>query len=295
MEILKVQTFDKTLEEISLNGIQIIQNGQETVCFVRKENERQNQYSVTKSFTSAAVGFAISEGLFELDSKVCELFDEGKEIKDTYWNMVKIRHLLTMTTGMEKPVLMGDSRKSLKEKDWVSYVFRQRVMRRPGTIFQYNNAGPYLLGVLIQRMTGKNMVEYLTPRLFDVLEIEPPEAEFCPAGYVFGAGGFQMNVREVGKFGQLYLQQGKWKNVQVLPEEWIRESVKKQIHCTNEKNCWVDGYGYLFWHLKGNAYMANGKYGQYCIVIPDKNLVISINSSETKQDNKICQYVMRNL
>lgn len=75
---------------------------------------------------------------------------------------MEIRHLLTMTMGLETPILMGDSRKTLKESDWVSYVFRQKVTEKPGTVFQYNNAGPYLLGVLIQRKTEKNLIEYLT-------------------------------------------------------------------------------------------------------------------------------------
>ena len=131
----------------------------------------------------------------------------------------------------------------------------------------YKRQGPYLLGVLIQRKTEKNLIEYLTPRLFDKLEIKPLEAEFCPKGYVFGAGGLQMNVRELGKFGQLYLQRGKWKGEQILSEKWIEESTKKQVECGDYNNSQVDGYGYLFWHLKGDAYMANGKYGQYCICL----------------------------
>ena len=215
----EVHTYIETLKKIGINGIQIIQDGQEIGCFMKKEYKRQNQYSITKSFTSAAVGFAIEEGLFELNSKVCQLFDEAIKIEDPYWNMMEIRHLLTMTMGLETPILMGDSRKTLKESDWVSYVFRQKVTEKPGTVFQYNNAGPYLLGVLIQRKTEKNLIEYLTPRLFDKLEIKPLEAEFCPKGYVFGAGGLQMNVRELGKFGQLYLHRGKWKGEQILSEK----------------------------------------------------------------------------
>ena len=291
----EIHTYIETLKKIGINGIQIIQDGQEIGCFMKKEYKRQNQYSITKSFTSAAVGFAIEEGLFELNSKVCQLFDEAIKIEDPYWNMMEIRHLLTMTMGLETPILMGDSRKTLKESDWVSYVFRQKVTEKPGTVFQYNNAGPYLLGVLIQRKTEKNLIEYLTPRLFDKLEIKPLEAEFCPKGYVFGAGGLQMNVRELGKFGQFYLQRGKWKGEQILSEKWIEESTKKQVECGDYNNSQVDGYGYLFWHLKGDAYMANGKYGQYCIVLSDQNSVISVNSPETEQSDRVGRYIMKKL
>ena len=148
---------------------------------------------------------------------------------------------------------------------------------------------------MIQRKTEKNLIEYLTPRLFDKLEIKPLEAEFCPKGYVFGAGGLQMNVRELGKFGQLYLQRGKWKGEQILSEKWIEESTKKQVECGDYNNSQVDGYGYLFWHLKGDAYMANGKYGQYCIVLSDQNSVISVNSPETEQSDRVGRYIMKKL
>ena len=78
----EVHTYIETLKKIGINGIQIIQDGQEIGCFMKKEYKRQNQYSITKSFTSAAVGFAIEEGLFELNSKVCQLFDEAIKIED---------------------------------------------------------------------------------------------------------------------------------------------------------------------------------------------------------------------
>ena len=195
----EVHTYIETLKKIGINGIQIIQDGQEIGCFMKKEYKRQNQYSITKSFTSAAVGFAIEEGLFELNSKVCQLFDEAIKIEDPYWNMMGIRHLLTMTMGLETPILMGDSRKTLKESDWVSYVFRQKVTEKPGTVFQYNNAGPYLLGVLIQRKTEKNLIEYLTPRLFDKLEIKPLESGILPQGLCLWCWGIANECKRIGK------------------------------------------------------------------------------------------------
>ena len=77
--------------------------------------------------------------------------------------------------------------------------------------------------------------------------------------------------------------------------QWIEESTKKQVECGDYNNSQVDGYGYLFWHLKGDAYMANGKYGQYCIVLSDQNSVISVNSPETEQSDRVGRYIMKKL
>ena len=287
METENLQKYLEKVSDVGINGIQVIQNGQEIGCWMENEKQRQNQFSITKSFTSAAVGFAIHEGMFNLNTLICNLFEEADRVSGSHWKDMKIYNLLTMTMGVEYPLLMGNMRMNLTEKDWVTYIFRQNVIYKPGSVFQYNNAGPYLLSVLIQRKTGQNLIEYLTPRLFERLKIEPPEGEYCPRGYVFGASGFRMNARDLGKFGRLYLQQGNWEGKQILPEKWVTESVKKHVSYRKAENLQMDGYGYLFWHLKSGIYMANGKYGQYCIVIPDKDAVISINSTEKIRNEKI--------
>ena len=150
----------ETLRGLSVNGIQILQRGQELGGYMDGTGGRQNQYSITKSITSAAVGIAISDGLFSLDDPVCMLLEEMRVSDKTYWHNVNVRHLLTMTIGLEKPLLMGDSRKQLREKDWVSYILEQKIVHKPGTKFQYNNAGPYLLGVLIQRLSGMDFLHF---------------------------------------------------------------------------------------------------------------------------------------
>ena len=281
----------ESLKNLSVNGIQILQKGKELGGFMEDMGGRQNQYSITKSITSAAVGIAISDGLLSLDDPVCVLLEEMRVSDKSYWRNVKVRHLLTMTMGLEKPLLLGDSRKRLKEKDWVSYILGQKVVHKPGTRFQYSNAGPYLLGVLLQRLSGMDLADYLQVHLFDALGIERPQIERCPGGYMFVAGGLHLNVKELGRFGQLYLQKGVWNGKQLLSRDWVTQSTARQIDC-GERNGWVDGYGYLFWHLKGNMFMASGKYGQYCIVIPDREAVISVNSDNRQEEMKILEYLI---
>lgn len=121
---------------------------------------------------------------------------------------MKLRHLITMSMGFENPMLMGAMRPKMVEKDWVKFVLNAKVVHEPGTVFQYNNAGPYLLGILVQRKTGMSLVDYLMPRLFEPLGIARPECEKDPLGNTFGAGGLQLNVSEFAKLGLLYLQRG---------------------------------------------------------------------------------------
>ena len=198
-----------------------------------------------------------------------------------------------MTQGFARPLLMGKERKLLLETDWVSYVCNCPVIHKPGTRFEYNNAGPYLLGVIIQRISGQNLIDFLMPKLFEPLGINRPEAEQCPMGYTFGAGGIKMNIRELGKFGLLYLQKGKWNGSQIISENWIQQSTEVKSHPGQRKK--TDGYGFLFWVNKDGSYMAKGKGGQFCIMIPDKHAVISINSNAENASDKIYDAVRKKI
>ena len=136
-----------------------------------------------------------------------------------------------------------------------------------GTHFVYNNVGPYLAGILVQRRAGCDLVSYLTPRLFSHIGIKRPTWETDPLGNSFGAGGLFLTLSELHKFGLFYLNKGKWNGKQILSEEWIEESTKPSD---------TDYYGYLFWRGEYNSFRADGKYSQLSIVIPDKNTVISL-------------------
>ena len=155
-------------EQLAVRGMRVYQNGALVASYQPEPEQRQNQYSGTKSFTSTACAFAIQEGLFSLDDVVLDHFaaDAPAEPSENLKKM-KLRHLITMSMGFENPMLMGAMRPKMVEKDWVKFVLNAKVVHEPGTVFQYNNAGPYLLGILVQRKTGMSLVDYPMPRLFD--------------------------------------------------------------------------------------------------------------------------------
>lgn len=162
---------------------------------------------------------------------------------------------------------MGEQRPLYKEDDWVKMVLSIPFVYEPGTHFVYNNVGPYLAGILVQRRSGTDLVSYLMPRLFKHLEIKRPTWEIDPLGNTFGAGGLFLTLSELHKFGLFYLNKGKWNGKQLLNAAWIEESTKPSD---------TEQYGYLFWRGKYNSYRADGKYSQLSIVLPDADAVVSL-------------------
>ena len=247
---------------------------------------RRNQYSATKSFTSAAVGIAQREGLLSLNERLVDVFRDELPA-DVSGNLEKatVRDLLTMCLGHDKGHLMGEQRPFMQETDWVRYSLAQPFVHAPDTHFQYNNAGPYLAGVLVQRRAGCTLDKYLTPRLFAPLGIVAPTWETDPMGYSFGAGGLFLCVSELLRFGELLLNGGKWDGKQLIPEEYVKEAGKKQVENG------ADGYGYLFWRGAHNSFRADGKYGQFAVVLPDDNAVLAVNA-ESRDQTKLLNFLM---
>lgn len=284
MKKINLEGFIRETKDSNIYSVIILQNG-ESVGEYHSEPERiRNQYSISKSFTSTAVGFAIQEGLIALDDRVIDYFPEKvpENPSDNLRNL-KLRDLLIMSTGQFNGHLMSDHkfgtipREELLEDDWIKYCLHQSFPLKPGERFVYSNVGAYLAGVVIQKKAGMDLVDYLMPRLFEPLKIKRPKWGKCPKGYTFGAGGMEISTSELSRVGQLYLQKGVWEGKQLLSEAWISEATSKQIDSDNSGD-WGQGYGYQFWIGEHDSYRADGKYGQYCIVVNNKNAVITINA-----------------
>ncbi|MCD8330614.1 MAG: beta-lactamase family protein, partial [Lachnospiraceae bacterium] len=198
---------------------------------------------------------------------------------------LRVRHLLTMQTGHPTPWLMGVQRKTMKERDWVRFALSRPVPERPGTVFCYSNLGPYLMGVILERLTGMSLTDYLMPRLFEQLGIPHPAWDKDPLGQTFGAGGLYLTTTELARFGQTYLQRGLWEGRQVIPASWIRLVERTEV--TSEDG---ESYSLLFWRGRHDSLCAVGRYGQYCVIVPEKNLVVAMNSMD-EEDSHLLEYV----
>lgn len=265
---MDLSAFIEEAKQLHVLGIKVTQNGELIGEWLGDEECRRNIYSATKSFTSCAVGFAVQEGLISLDERLVDAFprDLPESISDNL-RAATVRDLLTMCLGQEQGFLMGGQRPLYEEDDWVKLSLSIPFVYKPGTHFVYNNVGPYLAGILVQRRAGCDLVSYLTPRLLSHLGIKRPTWECDPLGNTFGAGGLFLTLSELHKFGLFYLNRGKWNGKQLLSEKWIDESTKASD---------TDKYGYLFWRGEYNSYRADGKYSQISMILPDKNAVVSV-------------------
>jgi CubicO group peptidase (beta-lactamase class C family) len=230
--------------------------------------------SVSKSFTSTAVGIAVAEGRFSIDDAVLSFFpDEAPAQVTEYLAALRVRHLLSMSTGHS-----DDTIDALDAgPDWISGFFDVPLAYAPGTHFTYNTGATYVLSAIVQKTTGLKLVDYLEHRLFEPLGIAKPFWLESPQGISAGGFGLSATTEDVARLGQLYLQKGVWQGKQVVPESWVNEATKFQIsNAPNVEVDWRQGYGYQFWRCRHNAYRGDGAFGQYCIVMPDQDVVLAM-------------------
>lgn len=279
---LNLDSFTERTEPLGILGLVVTQNGEETAKRLWDKEIRRNVYSIAKSFTACAVGLAQNEGLLSVDEKLCEAFAEELPCKvSENLAAATIADALSMRMGQGNNFLTGDKRPLYEEDNWVRLTLAQPFDYPPKTKFVYNNAGPYLAGVLVQRRAGMSLTEYLTPRLFKPLGIKNPLWETDPLGYNFGSSGLMLTLSEYHRLGLLFLGGGEWQGAQLLPREWVRE-------CTRDLS--GNGYGCGFWCGKHGSFYADGKYQQLSVVFPDKNAVVS-TSAECRRSGAILKAI----
>ncbi len=231
-------------------------------------------YSLSKSFTSTAVGLAAAEGKLSIDDEVLKFFpNDAPEKPDNNLKAMRIRDLLTMSTGQQdEPPIQPDK---VSARSFLAHP----VPHKPGTHFRYNTAATFMQSAIVQTVTGETVLDYLRPRLFEPLGIEPPTWRTNFQGISLGGYGLNVRTEDIAKFGQLYLQKGLWNGRRILPSEWVEAATAKQTsNGSNPKSDWDQGYGFQFWRCRHNAFRGDGAFGQYCIVIPDQDAVVSITS-----------------
>lgn len=273
-----IETADQKIK--TMHSVMIVRHGKVVAeCWWKPEGPevRHVLWSLSKSYTSTAVGLAVAEGKLSIDDKVLKFFPEDAPVEPSEnLKAMTVRDLLTMSTGhASEPRLSPDA-------NWVKTFLAHPVAHKPGSTFLYNTPATYMQSAIVKKVTGENVVDYLKPRLFDPLGIESPEWGTSPQGITLGGYGLKVRTEDIGKFGQLYLQKGKWGDKQLLPAEWIALATSKQVE--NDKAPsgrnpdWRQGYGFQFWQCQHGAFRGDGKDGQFCIVIPEKDTVIAITA-----------------
>jgi len=231
-------------------------------------------FSLSKSFTSTAVGLAIADGKLSLNDEVMKFFPEdapaqpGANLKS-----MRVSDLLRMSTGHQtEPALTGS-------EPWTRVFLAHAVPHKPGTHFLYNTPATYMLSAIVQKATGMTVLDYLRPRLFEPLGIENPSWGTSPQGITLGGYGLSIRTEDIARFGQLYLQKGEWRGKHLVPADWVETATARQTsNGSNPESDWDQGYGYQFWRCRNGAFRGDGAFGQYCIVMPAQEAVIAITS-----------------
>ncbi|MFV0460708.1 MAG: serine hydrolase domain-containing protein [Actinomycetales bacterium] len=237
-------------------------------------------YSLSKTFTSSAVGIAIAEGRFDLDDLVVDLLPG----RDRYglgagMDRVRVRHLLSMASGHADDTIGA----MLSRSDAVAAVLAEPLAAEPGALFTYNQGCTYLLSAVIAEHTGSQLHDYLRPRLFDPLGIG--EITWRQTGGLDqGFSGLHARTRDIAALGQLYLDHGRVGDTQVLPAEWVRDATRSHVDNAGrqEHPDWQQGYGFQLWRCRPDCFRGDGAFGQFMIVVPWADLVIA-TTAQTEQ------------
>jgi CubicO group peptidase (beta-lactamase class C family) len=258
-------------------------------------------FSLSKSFTSTAIGLAVQEGLLTVDDPVLKFFpDEAPPNPSQNLQAMRVRHLLSMNTGhkadtteqvfqhlyrvspfgpwLHKRNYTDQREQEPEEENWPKVFLSLPVEYEPGAWFVYNTAATYMLSAILTKLAGESLVEYLEPRLFKPLGIEKPHWETDPRGIILGGTGLHAKSEDIARFGQMYLEKGTWNGKRIVPEEWIAEATK--FHSDNRNTQinpdWTAGYGYQFWRCRHDCYRGDGAFGQYCVIMPEQDAVLAM-------------------
>ncbi|MBE6682549.1 MAG: beta-lactamase family protein [Ruminococcaceae bacterium] len=279
---VSAEAVEKYLKRSAENGIYIramqIVKGKEPmarVCFAPYDFETpMHLYSLSKSFTSTAVGICVDEGLLSPDTKMCELFaDKMPENMTDALKKLRLHDLLSMQSGHTACVLD----KIRWSDDTVKAFFEQPTTYEPGTTFAYSTAATCMCGAAVERVTGKKLVDFLDERLFSKLGIAKPTWWECRDGQTLGGTGLHLSSNDITKFGMMLKNKGIYNGERIVSEDYIKLATSKHsLDVNNGAPDWVAGYGYQFWLNDRDGFRGDGAFGQLCMVFPESDTLVTV-------------------
>jgi CubicO group peptidase (beta-lactamase class C family) len=299
-----------------VRSLVIMRNGRVVLEEYFENNKRDSLlslFSITKSVLSALYGIAMEQGYIQsLDETIWSYFESYGPVQnmDGVKAGITIGHLLSMSAGLdwnELGVPFSDPSNTFVEweqaDDEIQFVLDRPLVTYPGTVVNYNSGLSQLLSVIFTESTGQAASEFAAENLFNHLGIEDWSWSALNDSVSNGGWGLRLRPLDLAKFGQLYLQQGRWGDTQVVPEDWVAASTDS----LGVMNIWVN-YGYQWWRY-GNRmvaagmldstgiYMGTGWGGQYLWIIPYYNMVVAVlaaNSDDSLLDEPMLwDYLLR--
>ncbi|MEV0096827.1 serine hydrolase [Streptomyces sp. NPDC050738] len=245
-------------------------------------------YSLTKSFTSVAVGLAIADGLLSLDDRVVDVLpDHVPADVSEQGSRITVHHLLSMTAGHPTDSLAEAWQ--LEPDDLVKGFLSLPFSDAEGTRHTYDNSTTFILARMLERVTERGLPEFLNERLFKPMGVDHAEWDRVKSGAAFGFHGLHLTTEAVAAFGELLLRGGRWGDQQLVPSQWVELATRRHIDWEPAKDGGPEnadfshGYGYQFWMAR-HGYHGHGSGGQQCVVVPSHHLVVAATAQTEAQD-----------
>lgn len=241
-------------------------------------------YSITKSFVGIAVGFMEQDGLIDLDAPMVSYLDES--ISASSFDNIKkqtIRNMLMMSTGCTSNTHLWFERKGIRLNDYFECATPEKggTSKMPGAFFEYDSAGSFVLGCIVEKITGKRLLEYLREKFLDKIGFSKDAYIMtCPGGQSWADSALMCKPSDLAMVCQFMLNEGSWNGEQLLNRKYAKEAISNLIS-TNEIGHLMAsslGYGYQIWQTHHNSFMFYGMGSQYAVGVPDKDIVFVINS-----------------
>ena len=267
-------------KDLGVYGIHLFKEGQGSAQHRFRSDERVHLFSGSKAFMSMAVGIAESEGLFSLDDGALSFFPQFADSAAPGSEKISLKNLLQMQSGHSKELFFTDEDTHEHFRDWAELFFSLPLESLPGTEFLYDNGCTYILSRVVEAVSGHSLRNYLIPKLFNPLGIFNPQWHTCPGGHSLGAVGLYLKTEEFARLGMLLLNRGEWKGRKIIPVDYIERAAEDTVRAKgfDDREC-NQGYGYQLWRCSvPGAFRADGKYGQYCIVLPAQRAVVTITA-----------------
>ncbi|MGA8112694.1 MAG: serine hydrolase [Actinocatenispora sp.] len=245
-------------------------------------------YSLTKSFTSVAVGLAVHDGLLALDDRVVDvLADRVPDPVSPRAAQLTVHDLLSMSTGHTDDTL--EAAWTLAPDDLVRGFLRVTPEQPPGSCHAYNNPTSYVLARMVERVTGRTLPDLLDERLFGPMGVRGAEWERLRGGGTFGFHGLYLTTEAVAAFGELLLREGRWRGRQLVPSDWVALATRRHIGTAQFEDGsrgadWLEGYGYHFWRSR-HGFRGDGAMGQFCLVLPDADAVVAVTAATARSQD----------
>ena len=240
-------------------------------------NDGANLKSASKSVISALTGIAIEEGALDgLSQPLGSLFPKTL-VGSPQKRKITIRNLLTQQAGLES-TSFGNYGEWVTSRDWLRSALQQPMVDRRGGDMIYSTGNTHILGAVIAEATGQPLRQYAQSRLFDPLGVQIRNWQRSPVGRYFGGNNLSLTPRGMLRFGQLYLNGGRFGGTRVLPSSWVNLSWKTYVRSTYHGH----QYGYLWFTYEfggEQVAFAWGYGGQYVFVVPRLDLVVVCTSA----------------